>query len=87
MLWRFTETAPSRIARIGGGEAVCRAVEGEFRFRRYLPNPSLTRHHHGCDSAFDNNRAVISTIGITRSYAIRVGPITPSVPTMRPLDS
>ena len=40
-----------------------------------------------CDRAFDNSFAVISTIGITRSYAIRVGPITPRVPTILPLTS
>ena len=31
--------------------------------------------------AAPNIFAVMSTIGITRSYAIRVGPITPSTPT------
>ena len=35
-------------------------------------------------NAFDNSFAVISTIGTTRSYAMRVGPITPIVPTIRP---
>ena len=35
-------------------------------------------------SAFDNNRAVISTMGMTRSYAMRDGPMTPSVPTIFP---
>lgn len=37
--------------------------------------------------AVDTRRAVISTIGIIRSYAIRVGPMTPRVPTIRPLIS
>jgi hypothetical protein len=35
-------------------------------------------------SAEETSLAVMSTIGITRSYAMRVGPMTPSVPTMRP---
>src|SRR5690606_13462593 len=35
-------------------------------------------------SALDSNREVISTMGITRSYAMRVGPMTPRVPTIFP---
>ena len=38
------------------------------------------------DSAFDSSLAVTSTIGITRSYAMRVGPMTPSVPITWPFD-
>lgn len=38
-------------------------------------------------SVSDSRRAVMSTIGITRLYAIRVGPITPSVPTILPFTS
>jgi heat-inducible transcriptional repressor len=36
------------------------------------------------DSALESSLAVMSTIGITRSYAMRVGPITPRVPITRP---
>ncbi len=38
-------------------------------------------------NAFDTIRDVMSTISIIRSYAMRVGPITPSVPTTCPLIS
>ena len=38
-------------------------------------------------SAFDRSFAVMSTIGITRSYAMRVGPMTPSVPITWPSTS
>ncbi len=37
-----------------------------------------------CESAEDRSFAVTSTIGTTRSYAMRVGPITPTVPTTSP---
>ena len=37
-----------------------------------------------CDNALERSFAVMSTIGMTRSYAIRVGPITPTVPTTSP---
>ena len=39
------------------------------------------------DSAVESSFAVTSTIGITRSYAMRVGPMTPSVPMTVPLTS
>jgi hypothetical protein len=37
-----------------------------------------------CESALESSFAVMSTIGITRSYAMRVGPMTPTVPTTSP---
>jgi hypothetical protein len=36
--------------------------------------------------ALESSFAVRSTIGMMRSYAMRVGPMTPSVPTILPLD-
>src|SRR5258706_12056472 len=37
-----------------------------------------------CESALERSLAVTSTIGTTRSYAMRVGPMTPTVPTTSP---
>ena len=42
---------------------------------------------HCCDREAESNFAVISTIGITLSYDILVGPMTPREPTIVPSTS
>ena len=78
---RLTERFPERTDR--------HASRGSPRIAGIGPCPSRSvSRRHSADQAWLNaletSLAVMSTIGMTRSYAMRVGPITPSVPTTRP---
>jgi hypothetical protein len=60
------------------------ALAALYRAMKNTAKVENRRHYTWCVSALVTSFAVMSTIGMTRSYAMRVGPITPSVPTIRP---
>ena len=69
-----------RRRRVGSAEADEQHPDVRDAVVRELGFPCSQSSASSRDSAFDRSFAVTSTIGITRSYAMRVGPITPSVP-------
>jgi len=76
---------PPRVARSRGTpQRGRRAGDSSARDKQEPPTPRGPKAYWLCDSTFDSSFAVMSTIGITRSYAMRVGPMTPSVPMTLP---
>src|SRR4029077_11949247 len=77
------EARQAHHARVGEelGEIGAHRLDGRRRRRAEVDEEELFQC---CDSALDSSFAVTSTIGITRSYAMRVGPITPTAPTTSP---